>query len=254
MILDDFVMLGKTVPEANADGRQFVCTAGYSLELRRPIRIYPMARRASPPRWSVSRIPVERNPKDSRWESWQIRGDRSTDAHERINAVIGPVLPKVAGATQKDIVASLAVTSLKEANERRMSLCIILPTEVPQLRFEAGETAQMQPTPDMFGWSAAVPVKQRFAWHPRMMFADKGGDHDLMLRDWGSYELLRKNGDHWRYRLDEALNLITAPPLLCGNLNNQRTAWLVISVLSGAVHARPDVADRQPSLFAAVAG
>jgi hypothetical protein len=31
MILDDFIMLGKTVPEAASDGRQFVCTAGFSL-------------------------------------------------------------------------------------------------------------------------------------------------------------------------------------------------------------------------------
>jgi hypothetical protein len=250
VIIDDFVMLGKTVPEVSADGRQFVCTAGYSLEMRQPVRIYPMARRGSPPRWSVSRIPVERNPKDSRAESWKIRGDRASAAHDRINEVIVPVLARADPATQRKIVAALTVSSLREANERRLSLCVVLPTEVPRLRFEAGRTAEMQPTPDMFGAPSALPVRERFAWHPRLCFSDKGGAHDLMLREWGCYELLRKHGDAWRYQLDTALHLDRAPPLLCGNLSNQRTAWLVIAVLSGAVHARPDIGARQPSLFA----
>ncbi len=36
MILDDFVMLGTTVPEPNSDGRVFVCSAGYSATSRCP--------------------------------------------------------------------------------------------------------------------------------------------------------------------------------------------------------------------------
>ena len=33
MILEDFIMLGTTVPEPNSDGRIFVCSAGVSPEL-----------------------------------------------------------------------------------------------------------------------------------------------------------------------------------------------------------------------------
>jgi hypothetical protein len=250
MTLDDFVMLGKTVPEANSDGRQFVCTAGYSLELRQPVRIYPMARRGSPPRWSVSRIPVERNGKDSRAESWKIRGDRRPGAHEEINRVIARVQDKIAPAIQREIVGDLLVPSLAQANERRLSLCVIAPTELPKLDLERGETAEMAPTPDMFGDVPELSVACRFRWHPRLRFIDEaGGRHDLMLRDWGCYELMRKHGDEAALSLGEALNLTTAPPLLCGNLNRFRNSWLVISVFSGTVHARPDVFDRQFSLF-----
>lgn len=249
MILDDFVMLGKTVPEANGDGRHFVCTAGYSLELKQPIRIYPMARRQCPARWSVSRIPVERNPKDTRRESWKIRGDRRPGAHDLINGVIESVLGKLSPAVQRDIVKDMRASSLKAANDRRGSLCVVFPDDIPCIDLERGERAEMAPTPDMFGDVPDQPVAARFRWHPRLRFGDGAGKHDLMLRDWGCYELMRKHGDEMAGSLGEALNLSSAPPLLCGNLNRFRNSWLVISVFSGAIHARPDVFDAQFSLF-----
>lgn len=208
-----------------------------------------MARRSSPPRWSVSRIPVERNPKDTRRESWKIRGDRRPGAHEHINEVIEPVSLKLSPAWQREIVASLQLSSLKAANDRRASLCVILPDDVPRIDLERGEKAEMAPSPDMFGEVAQLPVAARFKWHPRIRFADAAGQHDLMLRDWGCYELMRKHGDEAALSLNEALNLTTAPPLLCGNLNRFRMSWLVISVFSGTVHARPEVFDQQFSLF-----
>lgn len=252
MILDRFVMLGKTVPEASSDGREFVCTAGYDLELRQPIRIYPMARRNCPVRWSLSRIPVERNPSDSRAESWKIRGDRSATAHRFVNEVIEPQARVISPMMQHEIVKALGVPSLQAANARRMSLCVLLPADLPKIEWEPGEAATMAPTPDMFGTVPAVPVAARFRWHPRLRFADEAGlAHDLMLRDWGCYELLRKRGDDALGELGEALNLSSAPPLLCGNLNRFRNSWLVISVFSGVAHARPEVFDQQLSLFAA---
>jgi hypothetical protein len=250
MILDDFVMLGKTVPEANSDGREFVCTAGYSFELGQAIRIYPMARAHCPARWSVCRVPIERNRKDNRAESWKIRGDRTPSAHWRINDVIRVIEKKLAPDQQRNIVAALTVSALQEANERRLSLCVISPSQIPELTFEAGESVQMAPTPDLFDYLPALPVKSRFPWHPRILFHDDGGDHNLMLRDWGCYELMRKHPDDISVPyLEEALNLSTAPPLLCGNLNQFRNAWLAISVFSGTVHARSEIFDFQPDLF-----
>jgi hypothetical protein len=81
VILDDFVMLGKTVPEASSDGREFVCTAGYSLEMRRAVRIDQMGHCGSPPRWSrpdtATFSAVEASPPSGqcpvRWEAWPGR-------------------------------------------------------------------------------------------------------------------------------------------------------------------------------------
>lgn len=249
MILEDFVMLGKTVPETNSDGRQFVCTAGYSLELKQPIRIYPMARRNCPTRWSISRIPLERNSSDSRNESWKIKGDRRPGPHEHINNVISVLPGKASPETQREIIAAMTVSSLKEANNRRLSLCVIQPQEIPTMRFDEVTAVEMTALPDLFGMRPDLPVKQRFRWQPRLKFRDVDGAHDLMLRDWGCYELMRKRGaGYCIVSLSEALNLLTSPPLLCGNFNQHRTTWLVIGVFSGTVHARPEVADRQFAL------
>lgn len=249
MIIEDFVMLGQTVPESNSDGREFVCTAGYSLELRQPVRIYPMARRNCPPRWSISCIPLERNNKDSRTESWKIRGDRRPRLHEHVNGVIHRLTSKASPDDQREILSSMTVPSLKEANDRRLSLCVIKPEDVPQIYFDEKDNVEMAPTPDLFGVAPAIPVSQRFRWHPRLKFKDVSGRHDLMLREWGCYELMRRKGEEYAfYNLGEALNLSTAPPLLCGNFNQHRTSWLVISVFQGTIHARPEISDRQFAL------
>jgi hypothetical protein len=250
MILDDWVMLGKTVPEPQSDGRTFVCTAGYSLELRRPIRIYPMALRDCPARWSLCRTPLERNTRDSRWESWKLRGDRSPGRHDLINRVIELLPGKVDDKTRREIIQSMEVSSLKVANEQRLSLCVLKPTGVPHIVMEKGDQVEMAPTPDLFPHPLDRPVKERFPWHPRIKFVDQDGHkHDLMLRDWGCYELMRKRPDCNPFLMSEALGMITAPPLFCGNFNRHRNAWLVISVFSGTLMARPEVAERQLSLL-----
>lgn len=252
MIAEQFVMLGKTVPETTSDGRLTVCTAGYDLELRKPIRIYPLARQLCPKRWSVSRVPLERNAKDSREESWKIRGDRSPERHGLINSIIEPVEKRIGDAQQREILNDLAVGSLSEANAKRNSLCVIFPRRVPILDFkkrEQTELPKLEPTPDLFGACKELPVMQRFPWHPRIMFEDDDGDHNLMLREWGCYELMRKYGREANAKMSDALNLSTAPPLLCGNFAAHRTSWLVISVFHGATHARPHIIEEQMTMF-----
>ena len=76
MILEDFVMLGKTTPETDRQGRITVCSAGWSPELKQLVRVYPLAVEKQPQDFSVSRIHLERNHKDTRRESWKIAGDR----------------------------------------------------------------------------------------------------------------------------------------------------------------------------------
>lgn len=249
MILDDFIMLGKTVPEANSDGREFVCTAGYSRELQMPVRIYPMARHNCPPRWSVSRIPLERNPQDNRRESWKIRGDRSAKQHADINHVIENIQSQASTQVQQEVVEAMRVRSLARANDERRSLCVIFPNAIPLLHFEPGEKAEMAPTPDLFGTLPQLPVIQRFGQHPRLRFVDENDSrHDLMLRDWGCYELMRKMGNDYANRnLELALNLGAAPPLLCGNFNRHRNSWLIISIFSEKFRARSTTMESQLS-------
>jgi hypothetical protein len=204
MRLDDFVMLGKTIPEAQKkSGRVFVCSAGYSHEMRQLLRIYPLARRKCPPRWSVSQIDLERNPDDSRSESWKIKGDRSAERHEQINGCFN-VTCQIEGEERSKIVQSLLSPSIERANERRQSLCVIQPASAPVLGFEENPESPEHPQMDMFDDDApdnlAVGSK-RFAYQPYLEFRDEDGWHNLQIRDWGGYEFMRKHGDDRRHEL-----------------------------------------------------
>lgn len=230
--IDDFVMLGKTVPEPCSDGRVFVCSAGVSATMRGLIRIYPLARRAAPPRWSTSTITLERNSKDNRPESFKLAADRSVTEHDHINDAfqIGADHPARGRA---DLLAPPAVDSIREANTRRLSLAVLHPDTL-ELTFDFNPDSPDSPELTLFD-VAPRPTEgaKRFAYIPRLRFRDVDGWHHLMLRDWGCYEFMRKNGDARRQELKGALHLDGSCSLLIGNFNRHRTSWLVISVLRG---------------------
>lgn len=232
MILDDFVMLGKTIPEPNSDGRIFVCSAGLSRELKSLVRLYPLSRHQSPRRWSVNRVPVERNNRDSRFESFCLKGNRNPEAHSRINGLFETI--SVVPKNERDaLIRGFVVSSIKEANQRRLSLAMVAPKGTAKLHFSESRDSPDSPQLALFTDPDENPMvgAVRFAYQPRLEFCDDEGWHDLQLRDWGVYEFMRKHGDARRYELAEAAHLSSGPMLLVGNMNNQRTAWLIISVL-----------------------
>lgn len=247
MILDDFVMLGTTVPEPNSDGRVFVCSAGISPELGRLVRIYPLARRSVPHRWNIYRVPVERNPQDSRHESFKVRGDRSLGAHEHINAAFEQV-GTVPDTDRARLLERHTVGSIREANGKRLSLAVIHP-ETINLHFEHNPDSPESPELRLFDVEPAKPQAgaRRFPFIPRLRFTDELGANNLMLRDWGAFELQRKQGEtYFRANLKGALHLRESSSLLVGNLNNHRNSWLIISVLNG-IRSNPTLFDALPS-------
>lgn len=234
LTIDDFVMLGKTVPEARRrDGRVFVCSAGFSPTLRSLVRIYPLARRNTPERWSVSTVKLIRNSEDSRLESFKLAGDRTPGAHERINNSFlqTDMVPPRARA---DLLKPYVVGSIAEANERRMSLAILHPSQAPELTFEYNPESPDSPELTLFD-IAPRPTEgaKRFAYIPRLRWQDGETLRHIKLLDWGCYEFMRKQGDDRRFGLPGALHLDATCSLLVGNHSHQRTTWLVISVLRG---------------------
>lgn len=239
LTIDDFVMLGTTVPEPRSDGRIFVCSAGYSATLRSLVRVYPLARYGAPARWSVSSVKLERNPQDWRAESFKLAGDRSVESHKNINSLfqVDGMAPK---AGRAELLRKCTVGSITEANERRLSLAVIHATSM-ELEFEHNPGSPDSPQLALFPVDGEEPQgARRFPFIPRLNFDDELGHHRLMLRDWGTYELMRKNNNlaliteaERRRYVGGALHLDESSSLLVGNLNNQRNAWLVISVLRG---------------------
>lgn len=245
VILERFVMLGKTVPEASSDGREMVCSAGYDLELKRLVRIYPLGRYKAPTRWSISSVQLQRNPKDSREESWQLATDLRTLDHDRANQAFLTDSQTIPADKRYQMLSKHFVGSVDEANERRMSLALIQPKHLPTFDLDWKEGHPDAPQMALFdhGESTRPRGTERFPFVPRLTFQDEAGNHRLQLRDWGVYEGYRKfgtNGQRLTQQLADALHINESSCLLIGNLCNQRNAWLVISVLN--LH-------RQESLF-----
>jgi hypothetical protein len=235
MIIEDFVMLGTTVPEPNSDGRVFVCSAGASEEYQGLVRIYPLARRNAPHRWGVHKVQLERNPQDNRRESFKIAGDRRPGSHQWINYKFEVVKKVYSPNARASFLSRYAIGSIREANEKRLSLAIIHPDEI-ELAFDDNRASSDPPQLTLFdaGESTGESGARRFRWMPRLRFWDECGRHNLMLRDWGVFEFQRKNEEkYFLENLQGALHLSASSSLLVGNMNNQRTTWLVISVLNG---------------------
>lgn len=264
MILDDFVMLGTTVPEPNSDGRVFVCSAGLSPEYGKLVRVYPLARRNIPKRWGVYRVPLERNRNDNRDESFKIANGRGREAHEYINNQFEMVRKQVPHRERVAMLAPYAVGSIKEANARskaaktpreRFSLAVIHPDAI-ELDFDHNTDSPESPQMKLFDREGDPPSgAKRFSLIPRLHFRDELGWNHQMLRDWGSFELQRKHGpDYTRRNLASALHLDEQSSLLVGNQNQHRNSWLVIAVLNGIRETptlfdslasdRPSISDR----------
>jgi len=233
-------MLGTTVPEPNSDGRVLVCSAGVSPELNSLVRVYPLARKAVPRRWGQFRVPLQRNPKDSRAESWRVNANRDPNSHWAINGVFEDVQPSYPERLRQDLLKPFVMESIEDANQRRLSLAIIEPRDaVAYLQPNSQAAPDEQLTLFDDGADTQLTGAKRFPWMPRIKFSDGGGQHDLMLRDWGVFELQRKNTEaYFCENFAGALHLGEGSALLVGNMNNRRRAWLVISILNG-LHNEP---------------
>jgi hypothetical protein len=245
--IDDFVMLGKTVPEPSRDGRVFVCSAGYSATLRQLIRIYPLSRYQAPPRWSISTITLDRNSSDSRAESYRIAGDDlRRDHHDDINRAFH-VTGTVPAAQRAQLLKRCVLPSITEANKRiagygkdKTSLAVLHPEQV-ELSFKYNPESPDSPQLTLFDDGRPDPKgAKRFPYVPYLRFHDEAGPHNLSLREWGVFELMRKHSNLTAMSETErkkyvmgALHLGPGSSLLVGNQANARTAWLVISVLNG---------------------
>lgn len=237
MKLDDLIQIGKTVPETIADGRETVCSVFLSRELSRSranplVRIYPLGRKNSPPRWSQVSAELEKNTKDSRFESWKLKGERHIGHDSINNRAFEMQQEKVDKKELADLVDAATVKSIKDANEKRLSLAFIRPRAV-ELTFDMNPHSEDSPQIELFGDRKVHQGSKRFPFLPRLLFEDSAGyPHNLQLREWGAFEHLRLHGGQPK-GLAEALNVSDSSVLLIGNHNAHRKSWLVISVLNG---------------------
>ena len=218
MILEDFVMLGKTAPEVDRQGRITVCSAGWSPELRQLVRIYPLAVENTPPDFSVSQVRLERNHKDSRHESWKIAGDRGVEVHSGINSRFD--VKYILNDHESLIEQIPLVGSIDEANQKRLSLAVVQPQKKPSFYLERNKNYCM---------SKNQMGTKSYKYLPRLQFSLNGHTHKLKYLNQEVYQHLQPKNktDFWKISGRFKYN----PKLLVGNMFAYRNNWLVIAGL-----------------------
>lgn len=233
MYISDFVMLGKAAPETDSTGSIKVCTAGVSATAGM-VRIYPLGLTGSPSRWSVSGVNLQRPTSDSRAESWSLM---PTSAGFETQSSPYPKQKR------SDLLSPYVVSGINEANKRFLSLALLHVPNDFRVFVEHNKGWEGIPFEVSHRNDLTLKVRDRFRYCPKLEFKDTDGRHNhLQIRDWGVYELMRKQPMQFATRptpeakseyIAGALHINSTSSLLVGNLAHQRNAWVVISVLSG---------------------
>lgn len=216
MIISDFLCLGRTVPVKSKKYGHKICMAGWSSEMRSLVRIYPLPVVNNIRVNGTYQIEVERNPKDSREESWRL--------------VDGGFLEKVSvgdSTKTKKVVSGIKHSTINQLNTDRKSLGIVSSGDC------TGEFStrhnQMLDQKSLFDFDEQKFGDEAVSLIPYIMFDDKGTTRRIQIREIGCYEWLRKNTSS-PYSLWD--NLRIGPgyetALLVGNMSSIRTSWLII--------------------------
>ena len=233
--IDDLVVLGTAVPDEISDNRKTVCAAGYS-PTHGLIRIYPVPPWAPMNRWNVVEVPLERNPQDTRIESWKIQGSKSEwrQLAEKLTPH-GKLAKKEQISLLKRLDEEFGAKCVKDLNEQRKSLGIIRPQKIKHrmaIREEYEKTVQLELFSDKpFQTIHNYDIQPRIKYRCSECRAED--PHDQQILEWGVYEWIRKHPDNVE-QVWKNLHLGESgydTRFLVGNMARHRTSFMIISIL-----------------------
>lgn len=236
MRIDDFIVLGRTVPEESAKYGRRVCMAGVSETLGGLVRVYPLTTDNPLRARHQASLSLVANPQDSRPESFRL-----TDAVSGIHAVSS--VPSWTSAVRAHYAAESAVPSIAFLNAHKRSLGIVPIQGTPTLVLKQRDVCYHPEQLSLFDEFAAdlriakFLTGQDFPAIPYLEFRDMSGWHCLQVREWGCFEYLRKHDFHGE-GLAGAMGLHKSTQqwyALVGNMAHRRNIWLVIQVFAAPV-------------------
>jgi hypothetical protein len=194
-------------------------------------------------RWNVVTVPLERNPKDTRQESWKIQG--SKDEWMKLASKIQRI-SKLSRDEQISLLEKLhkeyGVDCVDTLNERKISLGLIKPNSI-EPRFEKRKNHDPSIQSALFQTEPFQTIKN-YDIQPRLKYRCSGcrkeNGHDQQVIEWGVYEWIRNNEEKLD-QLWEALGIVSADyqkSFLVGNQAAYRNAFMIISVFR---HKQPKV-------------
>ena len=229
--LDDVIILGRACPDELKDDRKTVCVGGYSHE-HGFVRLYPTPVNSPMRAWDIVRVPVVRDPRDTRFESWKIQG--SKDEWDRLSDKI-EVIGTYPKKDRLALAAHLTDDCVKDVNDDKRSLGIVRPVSVePYFAERTDYDAAIQSS--LLGEEMFKTIKN-YKLQPRIRYrcsgCKLGKEHDQQLLEWGVYEWIRKNPEKadqvWEnLRLTSEKNEVY---FFVGNQSLHRNAFMIISVI-----------------------
>jgi hypothetical protein len=230
MVVEDFVLLGWTAPHPTLRNGDCICAAGYSREQNRFLRVYPVPFpfRSDIHRWDQLRIPLTRNPKDSRDESWRI------NYGERERSALAALITKC-GRTKFEIeriwLDSRLSDSIDQLNAEKRSLGFLRARNI-RMAFRQRDLETNVLTDSLFKEDNFKLQQSEFI--PELEFQNIDGTWNrLQLLEWGCCEYLRKH-PYDQEKLWQSLMIGRDDYehfLFVGNHNRYRTTWLGIALL-----------------------
>jgi hypothetical protein len=233
-VIDDLVVLGNSCPDIIGDQRITVCTAGYSPK-HGLVRIYPVPPKSQMKRWNIVEVPLERNPTDTRFESWKIQGSKSEwgTIASKIR-LEGKVAEKQRTALISRLHSLFGASCVEDLNDRQVSLGMIKP-EIYGWRLEkredyesAAQTQLGKTTP--FLTIKNYPLKPVIEYRCPKCRTEK--PHKQQIVEWGVFEWMRQHSDKadqvWR-NLGMGESHVDRT-FLVGNMALHRNSFMVISL------------------------
>ena len=215
MILEEVIILSRTVPEESKKYGRRVCLVAFCRDLNCLIRLYPVEIKTPCRAGDACRVRVVKNTDDNRDESFKltdaVHGWLDTTGHCELSTIV-PLLCKRYPEPGDTI---------DELNASRRSLGVIYGSPAGVF-VRKGDKQVLDPQQMlMFEDIATFSDKQRCA--PYLQF----GTHQLQLREWGVHEWLRKHPDNpdvvWHN-----LRLNQPQLMIVGNMMNRRNVWMVL--------------------------
>lgn len=231
-LIDDLVVLGRAGPEYIEDGRHTVCLGGWS-ESKGFVRLYPTHLYSDANRWNVIEVSAEQDEgHDWRDESWKIVGSKEEwdTLYEKVDEV-----GRLKRHEQIELIRDIPKTCPNALNEEKKSMGLVEPEEIHDAYLEPiddPEPAHTDLEGNEFRSKGSYPHKLYIEYTCKGCAAK--GHHRQHCIEWGIYRFWDKNPDADPAQVIENLGLLDddwKKFFFVGNLRNQPTSFLVISVI-----------------------
>jgi hypothetical protein len=230
--LNRLVILGKAAPERLSDGRQTVCTGAWSPE-RGFIRLYPCYPDADLfSRWDIVNVEVERNDRDTRYESWKIKG-REQEQEDKID-----VVGKCERERRKALLHAVEDDCVEDINQAKRSLGVIRPEEIHGLEYEDWDDSNKHVQQTLFE-DDSPQDREDFEHEIKVKFRcpdcqTQQQYHRCTLLEWGAYVGMSKTNTNSTRGLENMYNLHDEEFqhwIFMGNMYRERTQFVAINLI-----------------------